>query len=182
MSQTQRQHFLEKFDDLIKNYTDEKLIEELSGIYPLIKGKMNPNSDKLMPTIKTEIDKYFESVRKYVKLTFEKYPDINYFPLENWGRYCKYELSGNFFRKENYGGEIMNPYANLPNNQSYCLTEEQEKIICDDEEVFDWIEEFDYHLSDEELIEAWGGDERGGTLLYMDRDLNYYITKSDTPE
>lgn len=118
------------------------------------------------------------------KVVFEKYPTLTKLPVYSWGRFYKYECSGNAFETciTDWGGEgLWSMGRRLQNRSEFEL----HKTISKDVELFS-IESIRYFCLDrDEIVELYDFDDRGGQCLVVVKDgddFKVVCQESDSPE
>jgi len=131
------------------------------------------------------------AVREW-KFMFDKYPTLKSVPICAWGRYYKYECSGEPFDQS---CEVYLPEEMI---YSYCIQDEDIRLAGFDEKLFKQIT-LDLDGSEEvegieesifahdTLVDVFGGDdERGGACLCLRKndagEFEFIVICCDSPE
>lgn len=145
-----------------------KIMEEFAEI------KLQEHLRKKQP--KSKVNKH-EPLLKQCEVVFNNYPNLKRLPICAWGSFYKYELAGESF----YSGLIDFNFTTLSSHLYY----ENEDFF--DENLLDTIDEseskhdfekscyyeiYKFTPTEKTLIREFGEVERGGLLLYVEKNDN----------
>lgn len=115
------------------------------------------------------------------EVLFEKYPNLIRLPVYAYGRYYKYEQAG-----EKFESCEETPYDLAQRCYENIFDLPLLKIISEENKDALWKGQIgDYTLNRKKVIKKFGGDDRGGQCLYIEKTktgLQVFVTECDSPE
>ena len=127
-------------------------------------------------------NKFDEDIINAYKIIFEKFPELKALPVYQWGRYQRYELSGETF--ECRYGEYCNGFEIFNRDLDYKIDWKLIKNI--DKYVKENNIEIEDNIDRDKCVEQYDGDDPGGSCLIIvkndDCSFNIIPVSCDSPE